>query len=125
MLDANDTEYYNLGGALVYDPVIGDFTYTQSQVVAAPFAIENSNFLNLNQSFVDYIQERHQTCGYADIIDQYLQFPPPGNQPPYYFNNSADADCDVFDAINNAALLKNPCFDIYEISEMCPLLWQV
>lgn len=67
----------------------------------------------------------HESCGYADYIDRYLQFPPSGLQPPVYFNFSSDASCDVFDLIDSAAFDPNPCFDIYEIPAMCPLLWDV
>ena len=107
----------------MYDPCIGDFTYTQEEVTAVPFAVANNAVLSLNSSFVDELHSLHQSCGYADLINTYLQFPPPGNQPSFYFNQTADASCDVFDMINNAALHTNPCFDIYEINQACPLLW--
>ena len=42
-----------------------------------------------------------------------------------FFNYTSEADCDVFDMIDNAALTINPCFDIYEVNQQCPLLWDV
>jgi len=125
MLDQNDTCYYDLRGALVYDPCIGQFDYVQEEVPAVPYVLENANLFNFNQSFMDQLQALHQSCGYADYIDRFLQFPPPGPQPPVYFNFTSEAACDVFDLIDNAVFDPNPCFDIYEINTMCPLLWDV
>ncbi|KAG9597901.1 serine carboxypeptidase, partial [Aureobasidium melanogenum] len=125
MLDQNDTEHYDLSGALVYDPVTGNFDYIQEEVVVVPFAAQNQNILNLNASFLAKMETLHQSCGYADYIDKYLTFPASGVQPPALFNFTSDASCDLFDLINEAALVVNPCFDIYEITQMCPLLWDV
>ena len=118
MIDQSDTEYYGLSGALAYDPVIGDFTYTQEEVVAVPFVQSYNNIINLNESFVETLVGLDKSCGYADLREKYLQFPPPGNQPPAYFNATSQANCDVFDMIDNAALQVNPCFDIYEITQV-------
>ena len=123
MLDQNDTEYFNLSGALAYDPCIGDFTYTQETAVAVPYAVANNNMLNLNSTFLAELESLHQSCGYADYVNTYLQFPPPGVQAPQ--NGSTSPACDVFDMIDTAALDVNPCFDIYEINSQCPLLWDV
>ncbi|KAH0361413.1 serine carboxypeptidase, partial [Aureobasidium melanogenum] len=125
MLGQNDTEYYDLSGALIYDPVIGNFDYTQEEVVIVPFAVQNQNILDLNTSFLAKMETLHQSCGYADYIDKYLTFPASGLQPPVLFNFTSNATCDLFDLINEAALVINPCFDIYEITQMCPLLWDV
>jgi len=125
MLDQNDTEYFNLSGALAYDPCIGNFVYSAEEAVVVPFVVENNNILNLNASFLSQMEDLHQSCGYADYVDKYLQFPPPSIQPTQFFNYSANASCDVFDMIDNALLGVNPCFDIYEIVETCPLLWDV
>lgn len=112
-------------GALVYDPCIGDFDYVQEEVPAVPFVQANNNLFAFNQSFLDQLESLHQSCGYADYIDKYLQFPPPGPQPPVFFNLTSEANCDVFDLIDQYAFETNPCFDIYEINLQCPLLWDV
>ncbi|KAL6230866.1 hypothetical protein BDW75DRAFT_248373 [Aspergillus navahoensis] len=127
MLDQNDTEYYDLSGALVYDPCIGQHDVVQEQIPAVPFVQANANLFNFNSSFMAQIEELHQTCGYADFIDEYLVFPPSGVQPVKHFNYSSEADlaCDVFDLINNEAFASNTCFDIYEVNLMCPLQWDV
>lgn len=126
MLDQNDTEYYNLSGALVYDPCIGDFVVTQEEYVTYPFLEKNNAILNLNDSFMSQMESLHQSCGYADYIDQYLTFPASGVQPPRYFNATGPNEtCDVFGMANNALWEVNPCFDIYEIVAMCPILSNV
>lgn len=126
MLDQNDTEYFNLSGALVYDPCIGDFNAIQEEYVTYPFLQENNQILNLNDSFMQTLEGLHQSCGYADYIDKYLTFPASGVQPPIYFNTTgSNASCDVFDLANYALWEVNPCFDIYEIVAMCPILSNV
>ncbi|MCJ1280044.1 hypothetical protein MMC21_007869 [Puttea exsequens] len=125
MLDQNDTIYYDLSGALVYDPVIGQFVYTEEEVVAVPYVQAYNNILNLNDTFLETLASLDESCGYAALREKYLTFPPPGNQPAAYFNYTSDAKCDVFDMIDTALLGINPCFDIYEINQQCPLLWDI
>ncbi|KIV86478.1 hypothetical protein PV11_02089 [Exophiala sideris] len=125
MLDQNDTTYYDLSGALVYDPCIGEFVSIQEEYVAVPYVVENNNILNINASFLAELENLHETCGYAAYLDKYFTFPASGVQPPLYFNYTAEGDCDVFDLIDEAALEVNPCFDIYEIVEQCPFLSDV
>ena len=110
---------------MVYDPCIGQFDYTQEEATAVPFVLENQALLKFNDSFLAQLESLDKSCGYADLREKYLTFPPPGNQPSVYFNYTSEANCDVFDLIDNAALTNNPCFDIYEINQQCPLLWDV
>ncbi|RHZ74867.1 hypothetical protein CDV55_102070 [Aspergillus turcosus] len=125
MLDQKDKEYYDLKGALVYDPCIGQFDYVQEEVPAVPFVQNNANLFNFNASFMAELESLHKTCGYQEYIDKYLVFPASEVQPPKMFNWTTDAKCEVFDMINSAALNVNPCFDIYEVNLMCPLAWDV
>jgi len=143
MLDEKDKTYYDLSGgllplpagttvliltlvlfegALVYDAVIGQFLYTQEEVVAVAYVIANQNILNLNDTFLATLEGLDESCGYAALREKYLTFPPPGNHPSNYFNFTSEANCDVFDEIDSAALEVNLCFDIYEINQQCPLL---
>ncbi|KAL3470311.1 serine carboxypeptidase PepF [Aspergillus californicus] len=125
MLDQEDKEYYDLSGALLYDPCIGQFDYVQEMAPAVPFVLENANMFNFNASFLDDLQSLHESCGYKDFIDEYLVFPPSSIQPPKSFNYTTDAACDVFDMIDAEALKINSCFDIYEVNLQCPLAWDV
>ena len=68
-------------GALVYDPCIGSFIIVGQEIPAYPFVLANQEILGLDQSTLDKMEALHNKCGYADFIDKYLTFPPPGNQP--------------------------------------------
>lgn len=127
MLDQNDTTYYNVSGAMVFDPCIGEFNGIQEEYTAVPYVQANANLFNFDDDFMAQLDGLHQSCGFADYIDKYLVFPPSAVQPPSFFNFSDDAqaNCDVFDMINSQALETNPCFDIYEVNLQCPLQWDV
>lgn len=123
-LDKNDTTHYDLSGAIIYDPCIGDCGWVQEEVPAVPFVLENSVLFNLNESFTESLIAAHDSCGYADYLEQYLTFPTGGIQP--ISPGWADTDaCDVWDLIDEAVLAVNPCFDIYDINQACPLPWDV
>lgn len=144
MLNEKDTEYYDLKGtsapthfrklvpniglsslgALVYDPVIGDFNYVQEEIPTLPFVQQNNNLFGFNASFLAQIEEIDKKCGYAKYREKYLTFPASGVQPPGFFNYS-DVACDIFGLVDTAAFENNPCFNIYEINAQCPLLWDV
>ncbi|OQE20012.1 hypothetical protein PENSTE_c014G04437 [Penicillium steckii] len=125
MLDEKDEEYFDLQGALAYDPCIGQFDYVQEQVPVVPLVQNNANLFNFNETFMKELEHLHETCGYSDFIDKYLTFPPPEEQPTKIFNYTTDSKCDVFDMVYNEVFHINPCFDLYEINLMCPLLWDV
>ncbi|KAK8858472.1 hypothetical protein IAR55_002699 [Kwoniella newhampshirensis] len=127
MLDQNDTEYYNLSGALIYDGVIGEYDYVQGEIPAVPFVEANANLFNFNETFMSELKGLHESCGYADYIDRYMKFPPVENQPHLFFNYSdpKNQTCDLQDIVNNEVLRVNPCFDIYSVNLMCPLQWDV
>ena len=80
-----------------------------------PYAQANQALLNLNSTFLAHLESLDKLCGYAAWREEYLTFPPPGNQPSRSFNNTSEADYDVLTMIDNAALAVNPCFDIYVI----------
>ncbi|CEJ55874.1 Putative Carboxypeptidase 5 [Penicillium brasilianum] len=125
MLDEKDKEYFDLHGALAYDPCIGQFDYVQQEAPVVPFVKENANLFNFNETFMAELEHLHKSCGYADFIDEYLTFPPPKEQPPLFFNYTSMANCDVFDLVYYEVFNSNPCFDLYEVNMMCPLQWDV
>jgi carboxypeptidase D len=86
MLDENDKDYYDVKGALVYDGSIGSFMPVQHNVPLVPFILANNILLNFNSSYITRLQELHTSCGYAEYLEKYLQFPPPGIQPPGMFS---------------------------------------
>lgn len=112
-------------GALAYDPCIGQYDYVQEEIPAVPFVQKHANMFNFNETFMAELEHLHKECGYADFIDKYLTFPPPHEQPPLFFNYTTDAKCDVFDIIYDETFKVNPCWDLYEVNTVCPLLWDV
>lgn len=110
---------------MAYDPCIGQFDYVQEEAPVVPFVQQNANLFNFNKTFMAELEHLHQQCGYADFIDKYLTFPPTEVQPPKFFNYTSMAKCDLFDLVYTEIFNINPCFDLYEVTQMCPLLWDV
>jgi len=54
-----------LPGALMFDPVIGNYEWEQTIVPIVPFAVENNNVLGFNASFLTQLQKLDKTCGFA------------------------------------------------------------
>ena len=123
MLDMKDKEYYDLRGALMYDPCIGDCGWVQNTMPTTQFAVNNQLILNLNQSILDDMVAKSATCGIDHFIDKYLQFPPPGHQPTERSISNSHRDCyDVIDDYYTGVTNKNPCYDVYHITAWCPTL---
>lgn len=121
MVDAKDETYYNIKGMMIYDPVIAGDDIT-GDMVAAPINDQHSNLLSLNETFVKYLHDKDKECGYADLRKKYLTFPPPGNFPSV----KPGPGCNEIDAnFYNAIVAVNPCFNPYEVSTTCPMLWDV
>ncbi|TID26545.1 pheromone processing carboxypeptidase (Sxa2) [Venturia nashicola] len=119
ILNKNNTALFNLKGALVYDPCIGQFDNVQQQVPAVPFVQANQQSFNFGSSFLSDIESLHKSCGYETFITKYLKFPPPGLQPQM---TGPSSQCDVFTKIKTEARKVNPCFNIYEVNQTCPTL---
>jgi carboxypeptidase D len=126
MLDKKDKEYYDLSGAILYDPVIGQYEYVGQSVPLVPYVKKYAEFFNYNETFLQYLDTAYEQCGYKEYYEKYMAFPPAGVQPQLIGgtpqNSKASVDCDVWSAAYIAASQPNPCFNVYEISSMCPVL---
>lgn len=146
MLDREDTNYFNLQGSMIYDPAINEdvplvegrlkigFEVKAGQTYLWLFSWHSSltndlvpilsfteywqNLLNLNQTFFDDIRRQHAEAGYTDFFNEWFTFPPKGVFPSA--NNSADFSSRIRSLINDAMILKEPCFDVYHITGYCP-----
>lgn len=112
-----------LSGALVYDPCIGPYDTIQQQVPVVPFVKANKDLFGFDEGYISegYIsdfEELHKSCGYEDLLDKYLKFPPPGLQPADI--RPETWGCDIFTRIQYAATAVNSCFDIYMVNKTCP-----
>jgi carboxypeptidase D len=116
MLDANNTQHFDMSGILIYDPVIGHYNY-MNQLAAYPYIEAYNNVWNFNTSFLAELGKMHQECGFADLYNKHLTFPPAGNLPPLTWNRSdpTNQTCDVFNSGLIVQLGINPCFNPYEI----------
>ncbi|KAL6897422.1 serine-type carboxypeptidase F [Trichoderma evansii] len=138
MIDAKDDTYYNLKGAMIYDPIIGEYYWQHCAVPIVPFVEDHANFYNFNETFMAHLKTAHEYCGYANYTSHFLTYPPPGNQPALYagannvslpFLNTrtnsmswdGDINCDLFEIVSKEAYRTNPCFNVMMISQMCPL----
>ncbi|KAF2002219.1 alpha/beta-hydrolase [Amniculicola lignicola CBS 123094] len=122
MIDRCDEELLDVGGALMYDPCIGEYVWEQQQAVIVPFVKEHNSVMGYNQTFMKKLDELDEPCGYREFRDQYMSFPPSGVQPHKYFNSTTDANCDLWGLSWAEAFHPNPCFNVYEIGLQCPIL---
>ncbi|CAG7974589.1 unnamed protein product [Penicillium salamii] len=122
MLDQNDTKHFNISGALMYEPCIGQWDYIQAELPAYPFVEKNADLFNFNQSFMADLKDTYEQCGFKDYNDEYLTFPASGIQPPKLMNYS---ECDIYNMIYNEAYNPNPCWNPSNVAQTCPLLWDV
>lgn len=120
MLDAEDPEHFDVAGALLYDPTIGEFESIQSQIPAYPAIEANINLWGFNQSYMDTLRKVHEECGYGEYLDTFLTYPPSGPQPPMFFDYN-DKRCNMLDTAIQAAYSINPCFSPYELRQTCPI----
>ncbi|KAL8690469.1 MAG: hypothetical protein Q9218_004092 [Villophora microphyllina] len=101
-ISQNDDTYFNLAGVAINDPIIGDGTLQQ-----------------------EAIHERANQCNFTSYFNTYLTFPPPPGPFPVLPDPFATENytCDLLDDVYAAALLVNPCFNIYHITDTCPHLF--
>ncbi|KAN0089186.1 alpha/beta-hydrolase [Hyaloscypha variabilis] len=120
MLDKNDTEHFDVSGALMYDPCIGSYSYVAEEVTAYPFVEANNNMIGINASLLSELKELDESCGFAEFREKYYKFPAAGVQP-IAPNIDSGSTCDINTAATNAALRINPCFNSYELVTQCPM----
>ncbi|KAJ5495553.1 hypothetical protein N7539_000669 [Penicillium diatomitis] len=118
MLEAKDTQLYNLDGIMLYDPTLAGraverelFAYSTYEAWSKLFAF--------NDTFSSYLRDRAASCGYTDYVNKYFLFPPLGKMP------TVRSDCDLYMEIGNNAFNTNPCWDPYHLATTCPSLWDV
>jgi len=143
MLNQSDTTYFNVSGIMIYDASIGwDSIMEQAPAVAYTEANareyvhrscrRSTDVLTrvsfpFNDTYLEHIHKISATCGYDAYLDL-LTFPPKGpfpDQPGLNSNGVLIDGCDIFDNIFEAILTINPCFDIYQVGQLCPIPWDV
>ncbi|KAI9702186.1 MAG: hypothetical protein M1820_006268 [Bogoriella megaspora] len=123
-ISQNDNVYYNLAGVAINDPILGDDT-VQQDVILSPYVDYWDKIFNFNESFTERLHNLHSACGYEDYIAKYLTYPPPAGPFPVPADPEAGRNntCATWDIAYDAILELNPCFNVYHITDYCPLLY--
>ena len=115
----------NLQGILLVDPFITN-DLLQNQIPAVAFVHAHQNIFNLNDSFLSYLDAKSIKCGYAHYGRLHGSYPPKGPLPTIFADdNNITDECDLWYTIFEAALIINPAFNIYHITDTPPILWDV
>jgi len=121
MHNANNTEFFDVRGLLIYDPSLTSGS-TQESATAFPFVQNWPGLFPFNDTMMATLASLHESCGYAAFLNESLVFPPKGPLPTAPVETR---QCDLWDMVFDEVLNINPCFDIYEITTTCPVLWDV
>lgn len=124
MHNETDSEYYNVESIMFYDPSL-TYHVVQGDIPALPFVEHWHNLFNLNQSYMQELTKRHEDCGYKQFMEEAFVFPPTGPLPIPPDVDQQNDTCRIFNDITDAAMLVNPCWDVYQVATTCPLLWDV
>ncbi|EEH35090.2 carboxypeptidase cpdS [Paracoccidioides lutzii Pb01] len=121
MLEKRDNRYFDLQGIWIMNPVINEDD-TMITAPSVPALNYYQSVIQLNESTLADVNRRYESCGYAKFMNMALQFPPTGKLPSAPKSNG---ECNLWEHIVTAATYVNPCFNIYNLREFCPLLWNV
>ncbi|GAB1527085.1 hypothetical protein RhiTH_010260 [Rhizoctonia solani] len=120
-----------LKGTWITDPAVS-YDLVTKFIPALKFALKWKDVLGLNSSFVSYIQQVGDKCGFTDYSKKYATYPPAGPLPlpPQSYVGSPDwagvkDECATWSMVYDAAITVNPNFNIYRIFDVWPVLWDV
>ncbi|KAF7523247.1 hypothetical protein G7054_g11821 [Neopestalotiopsis clavispora] len=116
--------YFGVEATMMFDPLLNN-NAVMRQVPSVAFVRNWNSVLGLNDTFMADVLARDESCGYSKFLGDNLRYPPKGLLPSPPGGNDPPQGCDIWGDVINAALLINPCFDIYQILTTCPLLWDV
>ncbi|KAG6358921.1 hypothetical protein INS49_012441 [Diaporthe citri] len=125
MLDANDTQYFDVRGMQVFDGLYSNNPIPQDIPVSS-FATAWSDVFGFNDSFTASMQNRSTSCGYQDYLNKYIVYPATEVQPSALPGVESDQvtpleGCGLFNDVFAAAAEVNPCFSPYTITSLCPV----
>lgn len=86
------------------------------------FAEANQGILRFNESFRAYMRDLHANeFNYTSFFDKYFKFPADGPMP--IPPNANEGNSPFRNILAQAATLINPCFNVYNILDHCPTLY--
>lgn len=129
MLDAEDQDYFDVAGTLVYNGLYG-WGNLHFDVPAISYIKTWESVYGLNKSTTEQLTAISENCGMSEYYEKYMTFPPAGTQPidvPGYFdrNNEARPECDLQFPLISAWGELNPCWSTYNVLAHCPRAWDV
>ena len=76
---------------MIYDPSVS-YDVITNDIPSVPFVDYWSGLFSFNETFVDHLHEKWESCGYADFYEEAFTFPPKGPlpTPPNVGNNVTD-----------------------------------
>lgn len=123
MLDKNDTTYFDVKGAVYYDPVMPYSDNLGFDHAAFPaFHRYWENVFGLPKSAKEQLEKDNKKCALDAYMNKHLTYPPPARPWP---SAKITDDCDIIAHFDEIIGVINPCFNGYHILDQCPVLWDV
>ena len=120
MLEAKNTDYYNVKGIQINDPSI-NYNDVMTEAPAIWQLNDYAPIFGLNKTTMDHLNALNEKCGYDEFMTNALTYPPTGPIPTA--PDSTKHGCNVWEQSLSAAIYINPCFNFYHIIDYCPFLW--
>ncbi|MBW0477590.1 hypothetical protein O181_017305 [Austropuccinia psidii MF-1] len=109
-----------LEGTLFISALFANFDL-QASVALYPYVEKRQDIFKFNSTFMSYLKERSQKCGYTDYYHKYLVFPAVKTPSPPF--GSLRKDCDLWTQFWNAGGTKLDYYNIKRsITMVTPLL---
>ncbi|RPA88086.1 alpha/beta-hydrolase [Ascobolus immersus RN42] len=120
MYRRDNKTYFDARGLMIYNPVLTD-EFVHVDVSVVPFVEKYEGLFGFSPKQMDQFRKQADECGYTEYLKNALSFPLQGKLPG---NPGAGKkqDCKLWMRILNAAIEKNPCFNVYMIPTYCPLM---
>ncbi|KAL0932196.1 carboxypeptidase [Colletotrichum truncatum] len=124
MLDAEDKDYFDLEGMMIFDPAISQRGLGEEFGVMRMLEYWGPAF-TLNETARKAVKQMDDRCGYSEYVERYLTFPPssvqPTNIPGAYTPHGHVPQCSIRSFVETAEKDANPCFSPFNIFRTCPL----
>ncbi|RBR12883.1 uncharacterized protein FIESC28_08374 [Fusarium coffeatum] len=122
MLDKKDKEYYDVQGALYYDPVMpyADELHLDKAAFPAFFRHWESVFAIPDKN-KKILEKDNEKCGLDKYREEHLTYPPP--KKPW--KKVQTKGCDITAHFDEIIPVINPCFNVYHVQDTCPVLWDI
>jgi carboxypeptidase D len=122
MFAQNDTKYFDVQGTMIYDGSI-NVDKVMSDLPAIPYVREFNNLFRLNATSMEKIAQIDEKCGHTAFLNKWLTYPPSGKMPSPSMNKPVCGS--TWRYLRKLAMETNACFNQYQITTTCPLLWDV